>query len=30
MEQDLNALRDRAYSIAKAHGFHEKECVPTC
>lgn len=25
MEQDLNALRDRAYSIAKAHGFHEKE-----
>jgi len=25
MEQDLNALRGRAYSIAKAHGFHEKE-----
>ena len=25
METDLNKLRDRAYSIAKAHGFHEKE-----
>jgi len=25
MEIDLNKLRDRAYSIAKAHGFHEKE-----
>ena len=25
METDLNKLRDRAYQIAKAHGFHEKE-----
>ena len=25
METDLNKLRDRAYKIAKAHGFHEKE-----
>ena len=25
MEKDLNKLRDRAYKIAKAHGFHEKE-----
>ena len=25
MGTDLNKLRDRAYSIAKAHGFHEKE-----
>ena len=25
MEQDLNKLRYRAYSTAKAHGFHEKE-----
>ena len=25
METDLNKLRDRAYSIAKAHGFHEKD-----
>ncbi|MFM6995036.1 MAG: hypothetical protein ACKOWO_07985, partial [Sediminibacterium sp.] len=25
METDLNKLRDRAYSIAKEHGFHEKE-----
>ncbi len=25
METDLNKLRDRAYKIAKEHGFHEKE-----
>ena len=25
MEKDLNKLRDRAYQIAKDHGFHEKE-----
>ena len=25
METDLNKLRDRAYLIAKSHGFHEKE-----
>ena len=25
MGTDLNKLRDRAYSIAKEHGFHEKE-----
>ena len=25
METDLNSLRDRAYQIAKSHGFHEKE-----
>lgn len=25
METDLNKLRDRAYKISKAHGFHEKE-----
>ena len=25
METDLNKLRDRAYQIAKEHGFHEKE-----